>query len=110
MKSVWHTILFPLTALLLVLCIEAPILLKLSHAIYEHQTPECDKESNLHFHKAELVCDFQKFKISTQYFLDSVAFNRLLNLIAREKSDAHYFFLNQYQKLHFVLRGPPSIT
>jgi hypothetical protein len=95
------------TTLLLVLCILAPIAVKLSHAIYEHESLECSEPAAIHVHEIELDCDFQKFKLSTQYYSVPTKFENKIVAVERVKNFNFYTFLSKYQKLHFALRGPP---
>ncbi len=96
-----------ITTLLLVLCILAPTALKLSHAIYEHESLQCAEPGAVHVHEIELDCDFQKFKLSTQYYSVPVNFENQAVTVELIKNSDFYTFLNNYQKLPFALRGPP---
>ena len=110
MKRAGTTFLLPIMAVLLVVCIIAPSLIKLSHAIYEHHTFDCAEKSAVHFHQVEYDCDFQIFKNAPQYVLFSSASDTLPSVVVQERTDSQYFFLSQYQNLHFVLRGPPDFS
>lgn len=96
-----------ITTLLLVLCILAPTAVKLSHAIYEHESLQCTEPGAIHVHEIELDCDFQKFKLSTQYYSILVNFETKILPVELIKNSDFYSFLNNYQKLPFALRGPP---
>ena len=110
MKRAGTTFLLPIMALLLVICIVAPSVIKLTHALYEHHKFDCDEKSAVHFHQVEYDCDFQKFKNAPQYVLFSAAKDIQPSEAAQKNIDSQYFFLSQYQKLHFVLRGPPHFS
>lgn len=97
-------------AIVLVISIMAPSIIKLSHAIYEHHTTDCEQKSAIHFHKVDLDCDFQKFKNAPQYVIFNAVWDKVPSLMAQETTNSQYFFLSKFQKLHFVLRGPPSIS
>ena len=97
-------------SVLLVVCILAPSITKLAHALYEHHSEECTEADSLHVHEAELDCDFQKFHLSPQFTPFLIAFTSYTPEITRENTNNFYFFLSKYQKLHFVLRGPPQFS
>ena len=85
-----------------------PSVMKLSHAIHEHQNQKCSKDIAVHFHNAEFDCEFQKFKLSKQFYTDLDHFDFFIPTEIREDVSASYTFLSTYQQLHFSLRGPPS--
>ncbi|VAW17293.1 FIG00652378: hypothetical protein [hydrothermal vent metagenome] len=88
----------------------APSVVKLSHALFEHQDVHCYEIGPLHIHKVELDCDFQKFSLSPQQY--PIYFQTQNFIVPAVKVDAigHYSFLSNYQKLHFALRGPPLVS
>lgn len=103
-------LLFPLCAIILIAGIFTPYAIKIVHGIYEHKEFKCASHGELHIHEVEFDCDFQKYKLTTQFYpvfyedIDSP------KLEARKLDDNHYAFLSKYQQLHFNLRGPPSIS
>lgn len=104
------SVLTSLTSVLLVVCILAPSLTKLTHALYEHHSEECTDADSLHIHEAELDCDFQKFQLSPQFIPFTTTFNHYKPILIKKEVINYYFFLSKYQKLHFVLRGPPYLS
>ncbi len=96
--------------LLLVVCILAPSLAKLSHALFEHQHSECKNAKTLHVHEAELDCDFQKFKLSPQFYPSFWTAMEKIPVIFPQNNYPPYSFLSKFQKHHFVLRGPPYVA
>lgn len=99
-----------LTAIILVAAMQLPIAVKISHALYEHVEVECDDFASLHIHETEFDCDYQKFNLSTNCIVPE--FETIDNqfLIFLENDFSTYSFQSKYQKLHFFLRGPPSIS
>ena len=98
-----------LASLFLVLSILTPSITKLAHAVYEHEYRDCDKNGNLHVHEAELNCDFFKFHFSPQ---SPTLFFQELPLRVKSGTQnilSSYTFLSKFQKVHFVLRGPPTL-
>lgn len=96
--------------LLLVACILAPTLTKLSHALFEHHHPECEAANALHIHEAELDCDFQKFKLSPQFYPSFWTVTEKLPMVFPQNNYPPYSFLSKFQNHHFVLRGPPYVA
>ena len=104
------SILTSLTSILLVVCVLAPSLTKLTHALYEHDSEECADANSLHVHEAELDCDFQKFQLSPQFIPFTISFNHYKPVLIKKEVTNFYFFLSKYQKLQFVLREPPYLS
>lgn len=97
-------------SLLLVLAILGPSVLKISHAIFEHEDTHCVESGSLHVHGVELDCDFQKFKLSHQQY---PVFCQIINFISFPPRDivfSCYTYISNYQELHFTLRGPPLLS
>ena len=102
-------ILFQLVSLFLLVCLFTPFIIKIGHGLYEHKETVCLAKGQLHIHEVEFDCDFHKFQITSLFYFDFE--KHLLNppVILGEKIVDQYTFLSKYQKLHFVLRGPPMI-
>mgnify|MGYP000885105588 CR=1 FL=1 len=94
-------------AIILVVFISLPSILKIKHAVTEHQTFVCKDKGKLHFHEVELDCKFDDFSIITQIFPGISPINIPTWKQKSEKIENFYCFLNKYQKLHFSRRGPP---
>ncbi len=97
-------------SLLLVVCMALPAVMKLSHAIHGHRNQQCNVDIALHLHEAEFDCDFQKFKLSQQFYKAPRHFEFQTPSASEEINDDYYFFLGTYQNLHFSLRGPPQFS
>ena len=97
-------------AIILVAIISLPSIIKIKHALTEHQSFVCKEKGTLHFHEVELDCKFDDFSITTQIFPGTPIIDILTWEPENEKIENFYDFLNKYQKLHFSRRGPPSIA
>lgn len=110
MKEISKRITTSILALLLIGAILSPSILKLSHALFEHQEQVCEEIGSVHFHEIEIDCDFQKYKLSTITYV-SLGNNAVLKIEIPQKRIFNYYnFLSSYQSLHFALRGPPALT
>lgn len=94
-------------SLLLIAAILSPSILKISHALYEHEEQFCEDNSSVHVHEVEIDCDFQKFQLSPQLYPNFAKTLELYPDLIKENDLNFYSFLSKYQKLHFTLRGPP---
>ena len=105
------TSLFKTLAFLLVLAVLLPSAVKLSHVFTHHTHEVCENDQSLdtHFHESNIDCDFYKFKLTTQFYLQ----NKLVTLTSPEENfkitDSQYEFVSDYQKLQTALRGPPQM-
>ena len=95
-------------AIILVATISLPSIIKIEHALTEHQSLICKEKGKLHFHEVELDCKFDDFSITTQTFPTNTEFTILFSDLGTKKIENFYTFLSKYQKLHFSRRGPPS--
>lgn len=107
MKFFHNHILLNVVSLVLVLFLFAPSIVKLKHAISEHEHFECTSIGKLHIHKVELDCDFEKFNLSPQLYSELIEIPQPISLAQFKVYEECYTFLSKYQKLHFSLRGPP---
>lgn len=85
-----------------------PSVVKLSHAFQHHKHITCKSEASLHFHKKNLDCDFQKFKVANEFTIVNQTFqlkipqvNTTLNSNLKDSQSLLHF---QY----FSLRAPPQ--
>lgn len=103
-------IIFKVLTLGLVLTLLFPIAFKFAHVFEHHKHEICTGESSTHIHKVDLDCEFQKFQLNTNFNISHAVFE--LFQIKKETSKilSQYSFLSKYQRLHFSLRGPPSLV
>lgn len=102
-------ILFPFAAIFLLACFFTPYLLKIEHGIFEHKEVLCTESGELHFHEIELDCDFYKFQLKQLFHPAFNAPKVQVHIPPKKRLIDHYCYLSKYQKLHFVLRGPPVV-
>ena len=103
-------ILFRLLTILLVITLLIPAAVNLAHVFNHHTHKVCLGEKTTHIHKVDLDCDFHKFNLNHHitFTCFKVAF-----FIPEElplKIVSQYNFLSNYQRLHYSLRGPPSLV
>lgn len=110
MKLFYNKYFISAVSLLLVLLMLTPSIVKLVHAIDEHEHFECNAIGQLHVHEVEFDCDFEKFNLSPQIYPDLVLTPGFLVLDQYKIRSQHYTFLSKFQTLHFSLRGPPSAS
>ena len=105
------TILFKTFALVLVMVVLFPSVVKLNHAFTHHSHHVCEDDNSVttHFHESDLDCDFYKFKLTTQFYFQ----NKLVTLASSEENfkiiKSQYDFISDFQKLQTALRGPPQL-
>ncbi|NJB69739.1 hypothetical protein GGR42_000201 [Saonia flava] len=103
-------ILASVLVLLLTGALFLPSVIKISHALFEHQEIECKNLGTIHLHESELDCDFHKFNLTPEFYPELQEYSILPPRIIKEEINDKYTFLSKYQKLHFSLRGPPSLS
>ncbi len=102
---------FRVLAIVLVLAVILPSVVKLTHAFNHHNHEVCDTDNKhkTHFHKSDLDCDFYKFKLTKQYYIQL----KPIHLVSIENNfkitASQYDFVSDYQKLQTALRGPPQL-
>lgn len=109
MKHIREHTFISFLAIILVAIISLPSIIKIKHALTEHQSFVCKEQGKLHIHEVESDCKFDDFNITTQIFPGNQEIHLLTWDPETGKIENFYDFLNKYQKLHFSRRGPPSI-
>ena len=110
MKFFHNHIIVNALSIALVLFLFTPSIVKLKHAISEHEHFECTAVGEIHIHKIELDCDFEKFNLSPQFEPRLIQLPENFNTSEYKVASQLYTFLSYYQKMHFTLRGPPSLV
>lgn len=110
MHRIKQHIAFKIASLLLVLFFTLPSVVKLSHVFEHHHHEVCTGENTTHLHTLDLDCDFYKFNLSVSASIPEYAASIIDTKHTRAKIVSQYFFLSDYQRLHFSLRGPPQIN
>ncbi|MFX0557100.1 hypothetical protein ACOCEA_09880 [Maribacter sp. CXY002] len=102
-------ILYAWTALVIIVCLLTPYLIKINHGINEHQSVHCVSEGTLHIHNVEFDCDFEHYQLSSLFYPNLFVAEIFTSPKILQETINHYTFLSKYQSLHFVLRGPPTV-
>ena len=108
MKEKKTHIISKIAAFALAIAIIAPTLVKFSHGLMNHEHEVCLGKSTSHLHQLDIDCEFYKFKLNTQYVHISKPIMVLETEHLTPKIESRYYFISDYQSLHFSLRGPPS--
>lgn len=87
-----------------------PNIMKLAHAVHGHKNQKCVENIAVHIHEAEFDCEFQKFKLTQQFYPPIVNFEVYSPIGQFSVNSNYYSFLSSFQKLHVSLRGPPNIS
>ncbi len=104
-----HKAIFSLVSICIIGCLFTPYIIKINHGLLTHEDTICVAKGDLHIHEIEFDCDFYKYQISSLFYIGLVK-PKLIQLAASsEKLTNHYVFTSKFQKLHFVLRGPPVL-
>ena len=108
-KKIQH-IIFRSIAILLLLAVVLPSVVKFGHVFENHKHEVCSNPSDSHFHEVNVDCEFYKFKLNNTF---SFVFNGVI--IPQIKNNhknifSKYFFINSYKSFGIALRGPPSTT
>lgn len=85
-----------------------PSAVKLAHVFANHQHTYCNHYSESHFHQKNLDCQLSSFHQAPFSFPGFINYKVYEPEIQNSGFDHIYFFLSEYQKLPFSLRGPPT--
>lgn len=98
-----------ITALMLVFALMMPVSVKFFHIFENHLHEVCLSKDAKHIHQLEKDCEFYKFKLTNHFSIKQIDCH--IPLVTDETSEiiSPYYFLSDYQKLHFTLRGPPQL-
>jgi hypothetical protein len=110
MKETYSKLISATVAILLVVCINSPSLVKLSHYINGHHLAGCQERNALHIHKAEFNCAFHNFYLSPQLSLEHQDIEIKPYGVIQKIYHSIYLFQDKYRQLHFSLRAPPEIS
>lgn len=95
---------------LLVIALLLPSFVKFVHVFENHKHLVCENPQKSHFHEFDIDCEFYKFKLNPQVTAITNDFF-IANLQENFKSiTTQYHFISDYQRLSFLLRGPPSLV
>ena len=102
-------IIFKSLTLILVLNFLLPSVVKFLHIFEHHQHEVCYGEADAHFHTLDVDCEFYKFKLNSPFTIPQnvAGLSEFLDVTIFYPKE--YSFLSEYQRLHFALRGPPTL-
>jgi len=107
MKHIQQHIAFRIFTILIVATLLLPSTVKTAHIFSNHKHDICLGESEAHFHHLDVDCSFYKYKINPPFTLPNFSYE----IIGVEENHfeiiSKYQFVSDYQKLPFLLRGPP---
>lgn len=109
MIAIKKHIVFKILTFVLVASLLTPSVVKFTHIFAHHKHEVCLGEKTTHLHKFDRDCEFHKFKLNNN-FTPSFFYVDIFNQQKEHlKIVSLYYFLSQYQRLQFSLRGPPSL-
>tara|TARA_R110000796_G_scaffold90952_1_gene194988 strand:+ start:702 stop:1043 length:342 start_codon:yes stop_codon:yes gene_type:complete len=99
-------------AVVLVLAVLLPSAVKFNHVFTHHSHKVCDNDdsTDTHFHKSDFDCDFYKFKLRNNLFLEIANFEIITKKTVSQHLSSYYISLTNYKHLSRFLRGPPQIV
>ncbi|MFL1013202.1 hypothetical protein [Flavisericum labens] len=109
MNDLKKHIIFRAFALFVVAILMLPASVKVIHIFEHHEHKVCNGDSSTHFHQVDLDCEFQKFQLNHNFNLPDQHIEIFSCQEISLKSVSQYFFISEYQRLPFSLRGPPAL-
>jgi hypothetical protein len=85
----------------------APAFVKLNHIFEDHKHQVCKTPFSNHFHEYEIDCEFYDFTFKTNFYQSLITSELIMCDIFDKTITSQYFYISDYQKLQFSLRGPP---
>ena len=86
-----------------------PAAIKAVHIFEHHNHKVCLGDTSTHIHQVDLDCEFQKFQLNQNFTI----FQEHIDIYSPQetplKTVSQYFFISEYQRLPFSLRGPPAL-
>ncbi|WP_338733786.1 hypothetical protein [Mangrovimonas cancribranchiae] len=80
---------------------------KFAHAFSHHEHEVCLGTDGAHIHNFDMECEFYKFKINSSFTFTAHSYQILEFKDNHSPILSQYYFISDYQKLPFSLRGPP---
>lgn len=84
-----------------------PSTVSLTHIFAHQEQIVCSDFSDSHYHTKKLDCELCKLHSTPFLSFEIYNYNFFQPLAINRKFENSYFFLSDYQKLSFELRGPP---
>ncbi|QYA26577.1 hypothetical protein G3I01_14050 [Gramella sp. MT6] len=104
--KVLKNIFFICSAVLILL----PGIISFSHIFSEHSHKLCDNYAEHHYHSKSLDCDLHKFSKKSVYHFTATEYLLVSEITEVKEIFDYYSFLNEFEPLHFDLRGPPQFA
>ena len=101
---------FKFLALIIVLALFAPAIVKFAHTFTHHEHKVCNGDETTHFHEVDLDCEFYKFQLNKNFTFSKNHIDLFVLQEDYKEIVSQYLFLSEYQRLHFSLRGPPQVN
>jgi hypothetical protein len=107
-----HKRILILASLLMAVAILAPSIIKLGHALYEHnQEEQCIAYGTNHIHDGNLDCDFHDFTLANKVLFNSSFTYIPVEIPEIRYTTSIYTFIYKPKEVSFrALRGPPSVS
>ena len=111
MQTIKEHIIFRILTLVLVTTLLVPSIVKFSHVFThnQHKIEICKGERRTHLHELDIDCKFFKFQLNNNFTPEVFKVDIFSVTEKQTQITSHYNFLSKYQRLHFSLRGPPSL-
>ncbi|WP_421802813.1 hypothetical protein [Flagellimonas sp.] len=99
-------------SLLMAVAMLAPSIIKLGHALYEHnQEEQCIAYGTNHIHDGHLDCDFHDFTLANKVLFNSSFTYLPVEIPEIRYTTSIYQFIYKPKEVAFrALRGPPSVS
>lgn len=102
----FKNIFFVFAAILILL----PPVVSFSHIFSGHGHGLCDNYAEHHYHSKSIDCELHKFNKKSGYTFEFIDFTPITEDSESEEIFDYYSFLNDFEPLHFDLRGPPNFA
>jgi len=102
-------IIYKISAVILILALLTPSIVKFSHIFEDHIHNVCKNPQKTHFHEFDLDCDFYSFKLNTPFCFTPQDLQFLVINKYNQIATQQYLFVSNGQNLHFFKRGPPQL-
>lgn len=103
-------IIFRVLTICLVCTLMFPSAFKLAHTFEHHKHEVCTGGDSIHIHQIDLDCEFHKFQLNNYFTYSTLIFEIFQAQKETSQIVSQYSFISKYQRLHFSLRGPPSLV
>ena len=110
MKIERKHIVFRVLTICLVCTLMFPTAFKFAHTFEHHEHEICTGGDSTHIHQVDLDCEFHKFQLNNKVSFSIPLFEIFQTQKESVSIISQYTFLSKYQRLHFSLRGPPSLV